>query len=68
MEATRSRFYAEFPDMKLEWSYDQPYYALRTGKYVTEREAWADMNKIKIKYPNAILSNERIKPSAYFDR
>jgi len=67
MESRRSRFYRMFPEMPIEWSYSQPYYTVKHGMYIHKREAWPDLVKIQEKYPNAILSTERVRPEEYFD-
>jgi|GEM_PF-6534595 len=65
MESERSRFRTRFPKDELKWSYDQPYYSLKTGYYLLERESWADLLRIRRVYPNAILSIDRMSAEEY---
>ncbi len=67
MEAERSRFRRTFPEDELKWSYDQPYYSLKTGYYLLERESWADLLRIRRMYPNAILSIDRMTAEEYLE-
>jgi hypothetical protein len=61
---TLSRFRAQFPEVKADWSYDQPYYKLNAGAFFTKLEATSLLHKLKKQYPEAFLyKNPQAKPS-----
>ena len=67
MESVKAKFRSVFPNYALEWSYDEPYYKLFTGKFITEKECWNRFYQIRKKYPNAIIRFDRISPEEFFD-
>lgn len=57
-EATTSemeRFKALFPDMAARLIFETPNYKIRTGNYTTEREASAELEKVKRRFRSAFV-------------
>ena len=57
-EATTSemeRFKALFPDMTARLIFETPNYKIRTGNYTTEREASAELEKVKRRFRSAFV-------------
>lgn len=64
MESEKSRFENIFPDMELEWTYDNPYYLLklREAAFKDKLAAYNLLHRIKRRYPSALLVLDDVKP------
>jgi hypothetical protein len=49
------RFKALFPDMTAHLIFETPNYKIRTGNYTTEREASAELEKVKRRFRSAFV-------------
>lgn len=67
METVKNEFRKTFSSYDLDWIYEEPYYKLFTGKYLTEQECWSDFYTIRKEYPNAIIHIDRIEPQEYYE-
>ncbi len=60
---TKAAFLGEFPRIKAEWTYTDPYYKLKAGAFLSKLEAAKLLYKIKKKYPGAtIIRDDKIRP------
>lgn len=59
MEQTKQRFQREF-SMKLKWEYNEPYYYLKAGAFLTRTDALHSLDQIKKKFPTSFLSIDKI--------
>ena len=59
-EAERAAFKANFPGISVYLSYSEPYFKIRVGNYLTRLEAYKDLKRIKLTYPNAYIVPEKI--------
>lgn len=65
MQEARSYFKNE-SNVKIDWTYEQPYYRLNAGAFYTKLEAAGLLYKIAKYYPNAYLfKNMQVKPSDF---
>ncbi len=56
-------FLNTYPDIKVDWDYDSPYYKLQAGAFRTKREASRLLERIKPQFPDAyIVTNRKISP------
>lgn len=53
--AELERFKALFPDMTAQLIFETPNYKIRTGNYTTEREASAELEKVKRRFRSAFV-------------
>ena len=60
MEATRSKFYAIYPDIRLNWKHESPYYHVQIGAYRRKIDLQYFLMSLKEEFPNAIPVLERI--------
>lgn len=59
MEQTRISFQQQF-SMKTKWEYNEPYYYLKAGAFVSRADAATSLETIKKKFSNAFLSSDKI--------
>ena len=59
-EAERASFKANFPGISVYLSYSEPYFKVRVGNYLTRLEAYKDLKRIQLTYPNAYIVPEKI--------
>lgn len=59
-EAERASFKANFPGISVYLSYSEPYFKIRVGNYLTRLEAYKDLKRIQLTYPNAYIVPEKI--------
>ena len=59
-EAERAAFKANFPGISVYLSYSEPYFKVRVGNYLTRLEAYKDLKRIQLTYPNAYIVPEKI--------
>ncbi len=59
MEQTRVSFQQQF-SMKTKWEYNEPYYYLKAGAFVSRADAASSLETIKKKFSNAFLSSDKI--------
>lgn len=64
MENEKTRFENIYPDLRLEWIYDNPYYILklRDAAFKEKLEAYNLLHRIKRRYPSALLVLDDVKP------
>ena len=64
MENEKSRFENIYPNLRLEWIYDNPYYILklRDAAFKERLQAYNLLHRIKRRYPSAILVLDDVKP------
>lgn len=60
METARSQFERMYPDIKIEWEHQNPYYKLKAGAFTDRRETLAKCHEIKKSFSQAIPIRERI--------
>lgn len=63
MEASRSKFGAMFPDLKMTWKHIQPYYQVRAGAFKTRLELEPLLKSLKEEFPKAIPVRDKIEKS-----
>ncbi len=59
MEQTRASFQQQF-SMKSKWEYNEPYYYLKAGAFVSRADASFSLETIKKKFSSAFLSSDKI--------
>ena len=59
MEQTRTSFQQQF-SMKSKWEYNEPYYYLKAGAFVSRADAASSLETIKRKFSSAFLSSDKI--------
>ena len=59
-ESERSIFKSNFPGISVYLSYSEPYFKLRVGDYFTRMEAYKDLKRIQLTYPNAYIVPDNI--------
>ena len=59
-EAERASFKANFPGISVYLSYSEPYFKVCVGNYLTRLEAYKDLKRIQLTYPNAYIVPEKI--------
>jgi len=59
MEQTRLSFQQQF-SMKSKWEYNEPYYYLKAGAFVSRADAASSLETIKKKFSSAFLSSDKI--------
>lgn len=59
MEQTRASFQQQF-NMKSKWEYNEPYYYLKAGAFVSRADAASSLETIKKKFSSAFLSSDKI--------
>jgi hypothetical protein len=63
MENEKSRFQNIYPQMQLEWNYDNPYYILKlkNAAFKEKLDALNLLHRIKSRYPSALLVLDDVK-------
>ncbi|MBK8954233.1 MAG: hypothetical protein IPM34_01570 [Saprospiraceae bacterium] len=59
MEQTKTKFQQQF-EYKLKWDYNEPYYYLKAGAFLTRTEANQALDVVKKKFPGAYLSMDKV--------
>lgn len=59
MEQTKQKFLQEF-STKVKWEYNEPFYYLKAGAFLTRTDALHSLEQIKKKFPTAFLSIDKI--------
>lgn len=59
MEQTKQKFLREF-SMKVKWEYNEPFYYLKAGAFLTRTDALHSLEQIKKKFPTSFLSIDKI--------
>jgi hypothetical protein len=59
-EGERAAFKSNFPGISVYLSYSEPYFKLRVGNYLTRLEAYKDLKRIQLTYPNAYIVPDKI--------
>ena len=57
----KSKLYKELPDEKCYVEYEEPYYKLRIGDYMTRLEAYDKLRSVITKYPGAFVVRAKVK-------
>jgi len=57
----KSKLYKELPDEKCYVEYEQPYYKLRIGDFLTRLEAYDKLRSVITKYPGAFVVRAKVK-------
>ena len=57
----KSKLYKDLPDEKCYVEYEQPYYKLRIGDYMTRMEAYDELRTVITKYPGAFVVRAKVK-------
>lgn len=63
LEGAKGTFINRYPNIPIDWVHASPWYRLRAGAYATKLEATRMLNSLKIYYPDAYLTKDKIKPS-----
>ena len=58
---SKSKLYKELPDEKCYVEYEEPYYKLRIGDYMTRLEAYDKLRSVITKYPGAFVVRAKVK-------
>jgi hypothetical protein len=65
LQEVRSLFRDDL-NVKVDWTYEQPYYRLNAGAFYTKLEAAALLYKVIQRYPSAyIFKNNQVKPTDF---
>lgn len=59
-EGERAAFKSNFPGISVYLTYTEPYFKLRVGNYYTRLEAYKDLKRIQLTYPNAYIVPDKI--------
>jgi hypothetical protein len=59
MEQTRTSFQQQF-NLKTKWEYNEPYYYLKAGAFLSRSDAAYMLENIKKKFSSAFLSSDKI--------
>ncbi|MCB0686065.1 MAG: hypothetical protein KDC53_06060 [Saprospiraceae bacterium] len=64
MENEKTRFENIFPNLRLEWTFDNPYYILklRDAAFKEKLEAYNLLHRVKRRYPSALLVLDDVEP------
>jgi hypothetical protein len=57
----KSRLYKDLPNEKCYVEYEEPYYKLRIGDYMTRLEAYDKLRTVITKYPGAFVVRAKVK-------
>ena len=57
----KAKLYKELPDEKCYVEYEQPYYKLRIGDFMTRLEAYDELRNVITKYPGAFVVRAKVK-------
>jgi len=57
----KAKLYKDLPDEKCYVEYEQPYYKLRIGDYMTRLEAYDKLREVITKYPGAFVVRAKVK-------
>ena len=64
MQEVRSLFRDDL--VKIDWTYEQPYYRLNAGAFYTKMECAALLYRVMQRYPDAyIFKNNKVKPEDF---
>lgn len=68
MEAAKSEFLANYPDISIDWTHSKPYYRLRAGAFTSKLDAMRLLHKLKENYPSAYPAKDfNINPQEFID-
>lgn len=59
-EGEKVAFKSNFPGISVYLTYTEPYFKLRVGNYYTRLEAYKDLKRIQLTYPNAYIVPDKI--------
>ncbi len=59
-EGEKAAFKSNFPGISVYLTYTEPYFKLRVGNYYTRLEAYKDLKRIQLTYPNAYIVPDKI--------
>ncbi|MDX2000855.1 MAG: SPOR domain-containing protein [Chitinophagales bacterium] len=59
-QAQKDKFYAQFPDIRPFIEYQAPNFKLRIGTYRNRMEAYRDLTRVNLLYPNAFIVKTEI--------
>lgn len=59
-EGEKAAFKSNFPGISVYLTYTEPYFKLRAGNYYTRLEAYKDLKRIQLTYPNAYIVPDKI--------
>lgn len=65
METELSMFRQRFPDLSIRQIYNEPYYTLRVGTFISKMEALGLRSYLQRYYSYAILSQENVRKEEY---
>jgi SPOR domain len=60
MESTRREFELTYPDYKIHYRHDNPFYHLQSGAFITQASARPFLRLMKEKYASAFIVSEEI--------
>lgn len=58
----KSKFLVEHPDVKCYESYQQPYFNVKAGDFLTKLDAQHFLNELRESFPNSFIVPETIQP------
>jgi hypothetical protein len=65
VEQSKKTFQQEFPGYPVVVVFNNPYYKLRVGAFLTKTEAQSSLNRIKQRYNTAYLAQDKIKAAEF---
>ncbi len=59
-ESTCGAFKSSFPGVSAYITYSEPYFKVRVGNYTTRLEAYKDLQRIQLTFPNAYIVPDQV--------
>ena len=67
MESTESKFKLTFPEYRVLFEHQDPYYHLKTGAFLTQQDARSMLRKIQESFPGAFLVTDKFEVAEVLD-
>ena len=68
IEAAKRKFRIAFPDIPIQWKYQEPLYKLMAGAYQGKHECQAELRLIKEEFPDAFEVQDELKYREILER
>ena len=66
MEQERDKFIYKYPEYRVRQSFEEPFYRLKVGSFISKLEALALRQQLQKQYRSAVLVKEEINKEDYF--
>ena len=63
MESNRQKFQSKYPEYKLIFNHEPPFFHLQSGAFLTKQDALPFLERMKKEYPSAFLVSDDIEVS-----